>query len=130
MYAESISRILLRRQHAANLCAAFTARPATLLKLIDRLYLSLDCCFLLLVSCKLPFPVVGIKISSLRNFTLICPNRIHNEHMQIQLLFKNYANISKLIFEVLSVMSWSNILLFLCYSKVSGSRFIPFMLLQ
>jgi len=105
MYADGISRILLRREHAANLCAAFTARPASLVKLMDRLYLSLDCCFLLLVSCKLPFPVVGLKISWLRNFTLICPNRIHDEHLQTQLLFKNYANINKLIFEVLSIMS-------------------------
>jgi len=80
---------LLRRERVFTLRAAITARPASLAKLIDRLYLSLEYGVSLLVSCKLPFPVVGFKISSLRNFTLICPNRIHDEHMHLQLLFKN-----------------------------------------
>jgi len=80
MYAVVISRILLRRERLASFCATFTARAASLVKLIDRL-------FSLLVSCKLSLPVVGFKISSLRNFTWVCPNRIHDEHMHLQLLF-------------------------------------------
>jgi len=43
---------------------------------------------------------------------------------------KILAKVIKLFFEVLLIMSKSNFLLVLCYSEVSGSRFISFMLLQ
>ena len=79
MYAVIISRILLGRERVASFCATLTARAASLVKLIDRL-------FSLLVSCKVSFPVVGFKISSLSNFTSVCPNRIHDEHMHLHLL--------------------------------------------
>lgn len=82
MYAVVISRIPLRRERAVSFCVMFTVKAASLVKLIDRL-------FSLLVSCRLSFPVAGFKISSLRNFTLVCPNRIHDEHVDLQLLFKN-----------------------------------------
>jgi hypothetical protein len=89
MYAVVISRILMRRERMATLWAAFTARPASLVKLIELLCLSSEYGFSLLVSCKLSCPGVGFKISSLRNFTLICPNRIHDEYIHLELLFKN-----------------------------------------
>jgi hypothetical protein len=60
MYAVVISRILLRLERVAALCAAFTARPGSSVKLID-LYLSLEYGFSLLMSCNLPFPSCRFK---------------------------------------------------------------------
>jgi hypothetical protein len=37
----------------------------------------------LLISCKLSFPIVGLKISSLPTLALKSPNRIYQTHIQI-----------------------------------------------